>query len=315
MKKETVFCAALYIRISKEDEKLGESVSIRNQRMILEQYAKSCGWADYEIFIDEGFSGTSFDRPAFQEMLQKIKERKIQAVVVKDLSRFGRNYIQAGQYIDYIFPDCGCRFIALNDGVDTKEEENDMMPFRNLFNEWYARDTSRKIRAVKLAKAQRGERVNAVAPYGYCLKEGDKTFRLEVEEETAGVVKTIFTMYADGERVSKIKEVLQLQKKLSPKYHKWYKKGCFFPEKREDDRCFVWSEKTIYDILGRAEYLGHTINCKKHRISYKNPKEVENPPEKQLLFYNTHQALIEKELWERVQQRKRRVDKEPKSML
>lgn len=310
MKKETPFCAALYIRISKEDEKLGESVSVQNQRLILEQYAKGCGWEQYEYYIDEGFSGTSFDRPAFQRMLQKIRERKIQAVIVKDLSRFGRNYIQAGQYIDYIFPECGCRFIALNDGVDTKEEENDMMPFRNLFNEWYARDTSRKIRAVKLAKAKRGERVNAVAPYGYCLKEGDKTFRLVKEEETAQVVKKIFSMYAEGERVNQIKEELQKEKRLSPRYYKWQKKGCFLLEDREDDKCFVWSEKTIYDILGRVEYLGHTLNCKKHRISYKNPKEVENPPEKQLLFFNTHEPVIEKDLWDQVQKRKRKVDKQ-----
>lgn len=176
-----------YLRLSRDDERDGESLSIENQRSIVIDYITKKGWALVDTYIDDGLTGTNFDRPQFQRMIDDVRNGRINCVVVKDLSRFGRNYIQIGEYTDYLFPTLGCRFIAINDGIDTLEKENELMPFKNLVNEWYSRDQSKKVKSAKVARAKNGFFMGAYAPYGY-IKNEDKKPPLLIDEYAAPIV-------------------------------------------------------------------------------------------------------------------------------
>ena len=287
---------ALYVRLSRDDDNEGDSNSISHQVEILTKYAKEHGIENFKIYKDDGFSGTNFNRPGFQEMMGDIEIGLVSMVVVKDMSRFGRNYLEVGMYTEIRFPEMGVRFIAVNDGVDSEREDNDFTPFRNIINEWYAKDTSKKIRAVFRNKGMSGQRISTQTPYGYLRNEDGNLY---VDEETAPNVRLIFQLCAEGNGPGKIARMLKEQVIPTPGTlefqrtgrTRWY---------RPDDPC-RWTPDTVAGILEQDSYLGRTSNFKFSRVSYKSKKKVENPPEKWVTFENTHEAIIDVELWNAVQ--------------
>lgn len=293
---------ALYCRLSQEDLQAGESGSIQNQKIILQRYADEHHFLNTRFFVDDGFSGVSFDREGLQAMLQEVEAGNVATVITKDLSRLGRNYLKTGELIEVVFPECGVRYIAINDGVDTAREDNEFTPLRNWFNEFYARDTSKKIRAVKQAKAQRGERVNGEAPYGYIIDPENKN-HLIPDPETAPIVKQIFSMYVRGDRICEIQDWLQENKVLTVSELRYRRTGSCRHPRPHPDCIYNWPDKTIYDILARKEYLGHTLTAKSYKVSYKSKKTRRNPEEKQYFFPDTHEALIDSETFELAQKR------------
>ena len=293
---------ALYCRLSQEDLQAGESESIQNQKIILQRYADEHHFLNTRFFVDDGFSGVSFDRKGLQEMLQEVEAGHVATVITKDLSRLGRNYLKTGELIEVIFPEYEVRYIAINDGVDTAREDNEFTPLRNWFNEFYARDTSKKIRAVKQAKAQRGERVNGEVPYGYIIDPDDKNHLLP-DPETAHVVRQIFAMYTHGDRICEIQDWLREHKILTVSELRYRRSGSCRHPRPHPDCIYNWPGKTLYDILSRKEYLGHTVTAKSYKVSYKSKKTRRNPEEKQYFFPNTHEALIDEETFELAQKR------------
>ena len=293
---------ALYCRLSQEDMQAGESESIQNQKLILQRYADEHHFFNTRFFVDDGFSGVSFERQGLQAMLREVEAGKVATVITKDLSRLGRNYLKTGELIEIVFPEYEVRYIAINDGVDTAREDNEFTPLRNWFNEFYARDTSKKIRAVKQAKAQKGERVNGEVPYGYIADPNDRNHLLP-DPETANVVKQIFAMYVRGDRMREIQNWLREHEILTVSELRYRRTGsCRHP--RPHPTCiYNWPDKTLYDILTRKEYLGHTITGKSYKVSYKSKKTKKNPEEKQYFFPNTHEALIDEETFDLAQKR------------
>ena len=293
---------ALYCRLSQEDMQAGESESIQNQKLILQRYADEHFFLNTRFFVDDGFSGVSFEREGLQAMLREVEAGNVATVITKDLSRLGRNYLKTGELIEIIFPEYEVRYIAINDGVDTAREDNEFTPLRNWFNEFYARDTSKKIRAVKQAKAQRGERVNGEVPYGYLLDPNDRN-HLIPDPETAHVVKQIFAMYVRGDRICEIQNWLRENEILTVSELRYRRTGsCRHP--RPHPNCiYNWPDKTLYDILGRKEYLGHTITAKTYKVSYKSKKTRKNAEDKRYFFPNTHEPLIDEETFALAQKR------------
>ena len=288
---------ALYPRLSHEDELQGESNSISNQKRILETYAKQNGFSNLRWYTDDGYSGANFQRPGFQAMLADIEAGKVGTVIVKDMSRLGRNYLQVGMYTDMIFPQRGVRFIAINDGVDSAQGDNDFAPLRNIFNEWMVRDTSKKIKAVFRSKGMSGKPITSQPVYGY-LKGEDGRFI--VDEEAAPVVKQIFSLCLAGNGPTKIARILTEQQIPTPGTLEYRRTGStrrYYP-----DYPYKWATNTIVHILERKEYLGHTVNFKTEKVSYKVKSSVENPEEKQVIFENTHEPIIDLATWERVQE-------------
>ena len=288
---------ALYPRLSHEDELQGESNSISNQKRILETYAKQNGFSNLQWYTDDGYSGANFQRPGFQAMLADIEAGKVGTVIVKDMSRLGRNYLQVGMYTDMIFPQRGVRFIAINDGVDSAQGDNDFAPLRNIFNEWMVRDTSKKIKAVFRSKGMSGKPITSQPVYGY-LKGEDGRFI--VDEEAAPVVKQIFSLCLAGNGPTKIARILTEQQIPTPGTLEYRRTGStrrYYP-----DYPYKWATNTIVHILERKEYLGHTVNFKTEKVSYKVKSSVENPEEKQVIFENTHEPIIDLATWERVQE-------------
>ena len=306
----TIYNTALYLRLSRDDELQGESGSIQTQRMMLRQYAAEHGLTVVDEYIDDGWSGTNFERPSFQRMIDDIEDGKINCVVTKDLSRLGRNYILTGQYTEIYFPSKGVRYIAINDNVDTdSSESNDLMPFKNLFNEWFIRDTSRKIRAVLKAKAERGARLGTRAPYGYRKDPGTK--KLIVDDEAAAIVRRIFAMCASGSGPSQIARILKKEQILTPTMYAYTRYGithtCL-----DTAHPYNWSDSAIANLLENEIYLGNTINMKHSSRSYKDKRRVEHPREECLVFENTHPSIITREVWDvvqRVRKNKRRLTK------
>lgn len=245
---------ALYCRLSQEDLQAGESGSIQNQKVILQRYADEHHFLNTRFFVDDGFSGVSFDREGLQTMLQEVEAGHVATVITKDLSRLGRNYLKTGELIEVIFPEYDVRYIAINDGVDTAREDNEFTPLRNWFNEFYARDTSKKIRAVKQAKAQRGERVNGEVPYGYIIDPENKNHLLP-DPETAHVVRQIFAMYIHGDRICEIQDWLRENKVLTVSELRYRRTGsCRHP--RPHPNCiYNWPDKTLY--FGVSDHLTH----------------------------------------------------------
>ena len=293
----TTLITALYPRLSHEDELQGESNSISNQKRILEAYAKQNGFTNLKWYTDDGFSGANFQRPGFQSMLADIEAGLVGTVIVKDMSRLGRNYLQVGMYTEMIFPQKNVRFIAINDGVDSAQGENDFAPLRNIFNEWLVRDTSKKIRAVKRSKGMSGKPVTSKPVYGYLMDE-DENFI--IDEEAAPVVKQIYNLCLAGNGPTKIARMLTEQQIPTPGTLEYRRTGStrrYYP-----DYPYRWATNTVVHILERKEYLGHTVNFKTEKISYKVKSSVENPEEKQAVFENTHEPIIDLATWERVQE-------------
>ena len=259
--------AALYARLSRDDELQGESNSIMNQRRILETYCRDHNILNYRFFVDDGWSGANFDRPNFQAMLEGIQNGEIKTVITKDLSRLGRNYLQVGMYTEMLFPQKGVRYIAINDGVDSMQGDNELTPLKNLFNEWMVRDTSKKIKAAFRSKGMSGKPITSHPVYGY-LKGEDGGF--VIDEEAAPVVRQIFSLCLAGYGPT------QIARKLAT--------------------------NTVCHILERREYLGHTVNFKTESPSYKVKKTVYTPEESHVIFENTHEPILDLDTWERVQE-------------
>mgnify|MGYP002580710315 FL=1 len=301
---------ALYCRLSQDDGIEGDSNSIQNQKAILQKFAEDHHFPSPCFYVDDGFSGGNFQRPAFQQMISDMENGEIGIIVTKDLSRLGRNQLHTGLYIEERFPMFGVRYIAINDNVDTdSSESNDLMPFKNLFNEWFIRDTSRKIRAVLKAKAERGERLGSRAPYGY--RKAPDTKKLIVDEEAAAIVRRIFAMCASGSGPSQIARILKKEQILTPTMYAYTRYGithtCL-----DTAHPYNWSDSAIANLLENEIYLGNTINMKHSSRSYKDKRRVEHPREECMVFENTHPALITREVWDivqRVRKNKRRLTK------
>ena len=301
---------ALYCRLSQDDGIEGDSNSIQNQKTILQKFAEDHHFPSPCFYVDDGFSGGNFQRPAFQQMISDMENGEIGIIVTKDLSRLGRNQLHTGLYIEERFPMFGVRYIAINDNVDTdSSESNDLMPFKNLFNEWFIRDTSRKIRAVLKAKAERGERLGTRAPYGY--RKDPDTKKLIVDEEAAAIVRRIFAMCAGGSGPSQIARILKKEQILTPTMYAYSKYGITHVG-LDTQRPYHWSRDTVADMLENEIYLGNTVNMKYSTKSYKDKRRVEHSREECLVFENTHPALITREVWDvvqRVRKNKRRLTK------
>ncbi len=289
----------LYKRLSKEDEKAGESMSIEHQGILLRQYAEEHGFNVVDEYADDGYSGTNFDRPDVQRLLDDAKSGKIDTIIVKDLSRFGRNYIEVGQYIDYIFPAYGIRFIAINDNVDTADRTStamDMMPIMNVFNEWHAANTSKKIRAVLESSQRSGKYTNWNYPYGY--RAGDDESRTAViDEEAAAVIRRIYDLRLQGHSARTIARILTDEGIPNPATYYTKLDGGKWNRPCKP----YWNPETIRWILSNPTYIGHTIQHKTTRVSYKNHKVVQIPQSEWIINENAHEPIISKEIWDKVQ--------------
>ena len=286
---------ALYERLSQEDALDGESNSIANQKKILLKYAKDNGFSNPIFFIDDGVSGVTFDRPGWNEMIRLAEAGKVTTVIVKDMSRMGRDYLKVGYYTESFFAERDIRYIAINDGVDSDKGDNEFTPFRNLFNDFYARDTSKKIRAVMRAKGNAGEHLCTNPPYGY-MKSPDNKKQWIVDEEAAAVVKRIFDLCVAGKGPMQIAKILTADKVLTVKAYYAKRDGKTMP-----DNLYRWDYKSISGILERPEYTGCTVNFKTYSKSHKLKKRLQNTPENYRIFPNTQSAVIEEKVFERVQ--------------
>lgn len=297
-KKEKI--TALYCRLSQDDGREGESNSISNQKEILMQYAKQHGFLHPEFFIDDGVSGTTFARPDFQRMQRMAENGQIATIIVKDLSRFGRNYLEVGKYLEITYPTLGIRFIAIQENVDTMNNTGtEMMPFNNIFNEWYAAQTSKKIRAVQKAKADNGERVSASIPYGY-KKSPDNPKQWIIDEPAAEVVRYIYKLCLEGLGPTQIAKRLRAEKILCPTAY-FESVGKATANKTPSDP-YRWCGDTTKRIIDNRQYTGCTINFKSSMISYKIHKRLPNDESEWQIIPNTQKAIIDETTWERVQE-------------
>lgn len=294
---------ALYCRLSREDLRLGESESIQNQKQILERFAKENHLPNIRFFIDDGVTGVDFDcRDGLQEMLDEVEAGNVATVVTKDLSRLGRNYLETGKLIEVTFPQNGVRYIAISDCVDTAREDNEFTPLRNWVNEFYARDTSKKIRAVKLEKARRGERANGEYPYGYLRDPNDRN-HLIPDPETAPNVKKIFEMYIGGARYSEICDWLHDNRIITPSERRYRLENTAPYPRPHPDCIYNWNIRAIAAIIRRREYTGTTVTNKGNAISYKIKRRKNNDDSERFFFPNSHEPLVDEETFELAQKR------------
>ena len=303
---------ALYCRLSQDDALDGESNSITNQKNLLSRYAADHGFKNTMFFVDDGYSGTNFQRPGFQEMMKYVEDYSVSALIVKDLSRLGREYSYMGRLQDFIFPAYDVRFIAVNDDVDSARGENDFAVFKNVFNDYFAKDTSKKIRAVVKMRGEAGEHLASNPPYGYIKDPQDKKTWI-VDEEAAKVVRHIFDLCIEGKGPMQIAKALTRERVLTVTAYNAKQKGLSMP-----DNLYQWSSKSIVGILERPEYLGCTVNFKTYTKSLKFKKRMENPKENQRIFEETQPPIIERGQWERVQElrkNKRRPTKTGKTSM
>ena len=291
---------ALYGRLSQDDGLEGESNSISNQKEILMKYAKEHNLKNPQYFLDDGISGTTFERSGFKEMQALAESGIVKTIVVKDLSRFGRNYIEVGEYLEIKYPSLGVRFISIQENVDTLQNSGaEMMPFHNIFNEWYAAQTSKKIRAVWQMKAASGKRVSSTVPYGY-MKSPDDKEKWIIDEEAAEVVRKIFSLALAGRGVSQIARQLEQEKILIPTAYK-IEKGLSSTHKYPE-KPYYWEKSTVANILDNRQYTGCTVNFKTTTVSYKVHKVIHKPDDEQQIIPNTQEAVISEDLWLRVQE-------------
>ena len=286
---------ALYARLSQEDALDGDSNSIVNQKAVLSKYAADNGFTNPVFFFDDGVSGVTFDRPNFNRMIAEIEAGNVATVIVKDMSRLGRDYLKVGYYTEIFFVERDVRYIAINDGVDSAKGDNDFTPFRNLFNDFYAKDTSKKVRAIKKAQGMAGEHLTK-PPYGYKVDPADKK-KWIVDEEAAAVVKRIFDLCIAGKGPMQIAKILKADKILTTKAYYAKQKGKLLP-----DNPYNWNENSIVGILERMDYCGHTVNFKSYSKSHKLKKRIPTTKEQQAIFCNTHEAIVEEAVFERVQE-------------
>lgn len=303
---------ALYCRLSQDDALDGESNSIINQKALLSKYAAEHGFRNTMFFVDDGFSGTNFQRPGFLEMMKYVEDYSVSTLIVKDLSRLGREYSYMGRLQDFIFPAYDVRFIAINDDVDSAKGENDFAVFKNVFNDYYAKDTSKKIRAVVKMRGEAGEHIASNPPYGY-VKDPQNKKKWVVDEEAAKVVRRIFGLCIAGKGPMQIAKILTADRVLTVTAYHAKQKGWTMP-----DNMYQWCSKSVAGILERPEYTGCTVNFKTYTKSLKFKKRMMNPKENQRVFEDTQPAIIERGQWERVQElrtNKRRPTKTGKTSI
>ena len=286
---------ALYARLSQEDALDGDSNSIVNQKAVLSKYAADNGFSNPVFFIDDGVSGVTFDRPNFNRMIAEIEAGNVGTVIVKDMSRLGRDYLKVGYYTEIFLVERDVRYIAINDGVDSAKGDNDFTPFRNLFNDFYAKDTSKKVRAIKKAQGMAGEHLTK-PPYGYKVDPNDKKQWI-VDEEAAAVVKRIFDLCVAGKGPMQIAKILKTEKTLTVKAYYAKRKDKPLPENP-----YHWNDNSVVGILERMDYCGHTVNFKSYSKSHKLKKRIPTTKEQQAIFRNTHEAIVEEAVFERVQE-------------
>ena len=305
-KKSRDVTAFLYERLSRDDNLEGESYSIGNQKKLLAKVAKEKGYTNLVHFLDDGISGVTMDRPGFVEMICQLEQGKAAAVFVKDLSRLGRNYIEVGRLTEEFFPDHDIRLVAVSDNVDTAEGENELAPIRNLFNEWYARDISKKRRISNKIKGNAGEPMGQ-PPYGY-IKDPNDPKHWIVDDEAAQVVRRVYSMTLEGFGTEQIAAQLEKDDVLTPRAY-WLTKGIKRPGKGKQQPPTKWNSSTITKILSLQEYCGDILNFKTYSKSYKNKKRIDNDRENWVVFQDVHEAIIERAMYEQVQQKRGKIRK------
>ena len=298
--------AFLYERLSRDDNLEGESYSIGNQKKLLTKVAKEKGYTNLVHFLDDGISGVTMDRPGFVEMIQQLEQGRAAAVFVKDLSRLGRNYIEVGRLTEEFFPEHDIRLVAVSDNIDTAEGENELAPIRNLFNEWYARDISKKRRISNKIKGNAGEPMGQ-PPYGY-IKDPNNPKRWIIDDEAAQVVRRIYSMTLEGYGTEQIATQLERNEILTPRAY-WLKKGIKRPGKGKQQPATKWNSSTVTKILSLQEYCGDILNFKTYSKSYKNKKRLENDRENWVIFKDVHEPIIERSVFEQVQQKRGKIRK------
>ena len=301
MNRQSDKITAIYCRLSRDDEQEGESNSIVNQRAILKKYAQDQKFRNIEFFVDDGYSGANFNRPEWKRMIELVENDRVGVLIAKDMSRIGRNYLEVGYYTELLFPSHNVRFIAINSGVDSaNQQDNDFTPFLNIINEFYVKDSSKKVKASMKQKGESGEYLATNPPYGYTKDPDNPKKHWIVDDEAAGVVRQIYALCMEGFGPSQIAQKLKEAKVDCPTVH-WVKMGRNAPARTPEDP-YDWAPRTISGILEKQEYLGHMVNFKTRRQSYKTKKKLDNPPEVWKIFENTHEAIIDKETFERVQE-------------
>ena len=305
-KKTRDVTAFIYLRLSRDDNLEGESYSIGNQKKLLTKAAKDLGYSNIVTFIDDGVSGVTMNRPGFNDMMRQLEENRAAALLVKDLSRLGRNYIEVGRLMEEFFPEHDIRLVAVSDNIDTDEGENEMAPIRNLFNEWYARDISKKRRINNKIKGNAGEPLGQ-PPYGY-IKDPDNPKHWIIEEEAASTVRRIFSMTLDGLGPEQIAAQLERDGVLTPRAY-WQQRGVRRPGKGDLDRPTKWGKTTIMQMLSIQEYCGDILNFKTYSKSYKNKKRNDNDRENWLVFKDVHEPIIDRVIWEQIQEKRGKIRK------
>ena len=301
--REPTYNSAIYLRLSRDDELQGDSSSIKTQRQMLRKYAADHNINIYDEYIDDGWSGTNFDRPDFKRMINDIEDGKINCVIVKDLSRLGRNYILTGQYTELYFPSKNVRFIAINDNVDSINGDNEFAPFKNIINEWYARDIGKKTRTAFQTKFAEGERFCAYAPLGY-KKDTEHHNRLVIDEETRWVIEKIFALAINGVGASRITKSLIIEKVPTPAWFNYQRYGTFSHvfEGQPEEKRYMWTISQVKSILKDETYIGNTVHNKQSTTSYKSKKISRKPESEWLRVENTHEGIISKDDFAAVQE-------------
>ena len=297
---------ALYERLSRDDELAGESNSITNQKKFLEDYAAQRGFPNIRHFTDDGYTGTNFNRPGFRAMMAEVEAGHVGVVIVKDMSRFGRDYLQVGYYTEMFFPEHGIRFIAVVNDVDSQKpsSSNEFLPFLNVMNEWYAKDTSRKIKAIFHSRMEKGERCTGSAPYGFMAAKVDGVYQLVIDEEAAKVIRRIFSMAAEGKSTREIADALTADKVLVPSAYDQLTEGR--PNYRDAVKePFHWKTSTVLTILNRQEYMGTLVLGKSVRPSFRSKKRVAIDKSQWMVFPEAHEAIVPPELWEKANRARR----------
>ena len=312
--KQQIYNTALYLRLSRDDELQGESSSITTQRSMLRLYAKEHHLNVIDEYIDDGWSGTNFERPSFQRMIEDIEAGKINCVVTKDLSRLGRNYIMTGQYTELYFPSHNVRYIAIDDGVDSEKGESEIAPFKNIINEWVARDTSRKVKSAFKTKFAEGAHYGAYAPLGY-KKHPDIKGKLLVDEETKWIIEKIFSLAYQGCGSAKITKQLRAEKVPTASWLNFTRYGTFAHifEGKPDSKRYEWTIAHVKAILKSEVYIGNSVHNMQSTVSFKSKKKVRKPESEWFRVENTHEPIIDKEVFYRVQEQiksRRRQTKE-----
>ena len=290
---------ALYCRLSRDDGQDGDSNSVANQKKQLSRYAKDNNLGNTRYYVDDGYTGTNFRRPSFQKPLEDIEMGYVSTVIVKDMSRLGRDYLQVGYYTDTYFPEHGIRFIAVNDMVDSEEGENELAPFRNVMNEMYARDISRKVRSAHRIRGNSGEPLSQ-PPYGY-MKSPDNPKKWIIDPEAAKVVQDIYRMYLEGKGTDTIARILEERDILNCTAY-WKSKGIGRGGKKTQPNPYKWKNTSVQKILSRQEYCGDVINFKTYSKSFKKKDRLENPPENWAVFKGVHEPIIDRETFSKVQE-------------